>query len=524
MPEIDIQYEEGENMFRKYKFLAILFILILVFLISDLSLAFGVNPLNIDIKGQPGDKVEFEIKLTPAGRQEVVNLKLHDAVQELSGALKFKESINDSVLNWINFDNERLIIPPDREVPIKGTVNIPYDAAGSYTVILMVEPEKKAGEVGIIMQVRYAIRIDIFVDRPGLRARGEVTEIGIKGDEDMNPVAYARIKNISDVNLSAASELTIRDENRRLLESISLKSPASGKSGRDYLVIYRDSEVQFEGKLNEPLPAGSYDLRLFLRYNNGQQLVRGEKIIVGDEYFHPERIKFIDFEPKIISENLRRGEAVAEAIAIRNKIDKDLIIQIGSKEIELEYPYSIFNDFSFELRGDSSMQLAGRREGRQVFIIKTPREIESGGYYGNIFIQVYNLENDLLESHKIPIEVIVGNIRERSIEVEKLNVLVENEKILFSITCLNKSSIHLKTDAVMSLKKDGEIVRTYNLYLHEGKEKILPLHSAVMFNEVSINNIEAGEYEAEIIVSENKDVLLEKKFDIIVPVEEEEEK
>ena len=510
-----------------FKKLLIIFIVIFSFLffMNEFVCAYGVNPLNLTLSGEPGDIIPFEIKLTPAGRQEIVNLNLYDAVQEISGKLSFNEQNIDSneAINWIDFDDSRLIIPPDREVLIQGTVEIPYDAAGSYTVILMVEPEDREGEVGIIMQVRYAIRLDIFVDRPGLRPRGEITEIGIKGDEDMNPIVYARIKNISNVNLAAASEVTIRTADRRLLDRVALRSPATAQSGKDYLVIYRDSEVQFEGAVSEPLPAGTYDLRIFLRYNNGRQLVRGEKLTVGDDFFHPDRIEYVEIEPLNINEKLRPGGAVAEAIQIKNRVDEELTIQIGSQEIENEYPHSIFADFNFELRGDSKMQLVGRRETRQVLVIRAPRDIEPGGYYGKIALQVYNTKNELLETHQIPLDIIIGEKHNLSVDVNNLNVIVENENILFSITTTNNGSIHLKPEAVLNLKKGEDTLRTYNLYLNEGVERILPLHSAIMFTEVNANNIEAGEYKADITVYEDDNIILEKEFDISIPAKEDEE-
>ena len=510
-----------------FKKTTIIFLIIIsfIFFVNDLGLAYGVKPLTLSLTGSPGDSIPFELKLTPAGREEIVNLNLYNAVQDIRGSLKFVEKTeeNNNIFDWINFSDSRIIIPPDREVLIRGTVDIPYDAAGSYTVILMIEPEKKEGEVGVIMQVRYAVRLDIFVDRPGLRARAEVTEIGIKGDEEMNPMVYAKIKNISKLNLAAASEVTLRTKDRRLLDRVVLRSPVTAQSGRDYLVIYRDSEVKFEGKITEPLPAGNYDLRIFLRYNNGQQLVKRKEITVNNDYFHPDRIKYVEVDPLEINENLRPGGAVAEPIQIRNRVDEDLIIRIGSQEIETDYPNSIFTDFNFELRGDSKIKLVGRRETRQVLIIRAPRDIEAGGYYGKIALQVYNLEDELLETHQIPLDIIVGENQDLAVDVDNLNALVEDNKVLFSITTQNKSSIHIQPVAVLNLKKAGEVLRTYNLYLQEGVERILPLHSAIMFKEVNLENIEAGEYQADVTVYENDNILLEKGFEVVIPVKEDDE-
>ena len=214
---------------------------------------------------------------------------------------------------------------------------------------------------------------------------------------------------------------------------------------------------------------------------------------------------------------------MAEAIQIKNRVDEELTIQIGSQEIENEYPHSIFTDFNFELRGDSKMQLVGRRETRQVLVIRAPRDIEPGGYYGKIALQVYNTKNELLETHQIPLDIIISEKHNLSVDVNNLNVIVENENILFSITTTNNGSIHIKPEAVLNLKKGEDTLRTYNLYLNEGVERILPLHSAIMFTEVNANNIEAGEYKADITVYEDDNIILEKEFDISIPAKEDEE-
>ncbi len=499
--------------------------MIFLLFVGEKAFAYGVNPLSVEVTTQPGEREDFEIKLTSTGREEIVNLLLYNPVQNIDGSLNFAEGNREknTALEWIDFENERIVIPPEQEVKIKGTIDVPYNAGGSYTAILMVEPEKRPEEVGIIMQVRYAVRIDIFVDKPGLRPRGEITKIGITGDKEMNPRVFAKIKNLSEVNLGVASEVTIRTEDRRLLERVDLRSPATSRSGRDYLVIYRDSEVQFEGEIAEPLPAGTYDVRVFMRYNNGRQLVKSEKITIGNEYYHPDRIKYLDVEPDVISENIRVGAAVTKAIKIKNRVDDELTLKVGSSEIEEDYPYSVFSDFEFELRGKEEFNLKGRRESRQVLVTRYPRDIKPGGYYGNIVVQAYDEKGNFLETQQIPIDIIVGNPTEQKVVVENLNVNLIEDKLIFGITAENRGSYHITPEAKMRLYEGEQLLRTYNLYLQEDVERILPIHSAVMITEVEAGNIDPGEYRAEVTVEENKDILLEKEFMIKVPGQEEDE-
>ncbi len=46
----------------------------------------------------------------------------------------------------------------------------------------MVEPAVDETDVGITFRVRYAVRINIDVDRPGLRPRGDILNFDLKAE------------------------------------------------------------------------------------------------------------------------------------------------------------------------------------------------------------------------------------------------------------------------------------------------------------------------------------------------------
>ncbi|MFW5788177.1 MAG: hypothetical protein ACOCV3_07905, partial [Halanaerobiales bacterium] len=156
-------------------------------------------------------------------------------------------------------------------------------------------------------------------------------------------------------------------------------------------------------------------------------------------------------------------------------------------------------------------------------VTRSPRDIKPGGYYGNIVVQAYDEKGNFLETQQIPIDIIVGNPTEQKVVVENLNVNLIEDKLIFGITAENRGSYHITPEAKMRLYEGEQLLRTYNLYLQEDVERILPIHSAVMITEVEAGNIDPGEYRAEVTVEENKDILLEKEFMIKVPGQEEDE-
>ena len=63
---------------------------------------------------------------------------------------------------------------PGSEAKVSGTVRVPFSAGGSHTAVIMVEPQVPMIQSGITFRVRYAVRLNIRVDRPGLRRTAEL--------------------------------------------------------------------------------------------------------------------------------------------------------------------------------------------------------------------------------------------------------------------------------------------------------------------------------------------------------------
>ena len=474
-----------------------MFLLIISFTFS-LS-AIGVQPLVVNLEMNQGETQQFELELTPEKNQAATALNLYYPRQQLTGSLSYEEGDLEkhSVLNWLKLP-DKVIVPPGEETTVDVEVSVPYGAEGTHTAIIMVEPVVEEADVGITFKVRYAVRVNIHVDAPGLREDAEVDDFKLTSNEENKPLIKAHIKNPSPLSYNAAGEVTIRDTNRRLIERVPIRSQHAAQGGRKETTIYPGSEVIFEGEVTEPLPAGTYDLQLFLYYADGRQVIKRKTIEVGDEFIDYENLDYIEIKPNVITEELRRGGAHTEAIDIRNRIGDPVNIKIGAKKIKSEYTRSLLDNFQVELRGGQQFYLAGRRSKRPVLIVRAPREeIEAGGYYDTLQVGVFDPETEeQLQIRDIDLEFIVGENYEYSGEIKDITTQRTNDEILFSTIVENNGDAHFSPRARIYLKKDGEIQHTLFLELAEKDSKILPEMTGIL--STYANEIEPGEYTADI--------------------------
>jgi len=473
---------------------------------------------------EQGKTQEFELELTPEENQETVKLNLYYPRQQLTGTLSYEEENPEkhSVLSWLDLPEE-VIVPPGEKISVTVEVSVPYGVKGTHTAVIMVEPITEDVEGGITFQIRYAVRVNINVNSPGLRRRAEIQEFKLVANEEDKPVLQAMIKNPSSLSYNAAGEVTIRDENRNLIERVTIRSQYAAQGGRDETTIYPGSEVIFSGNVTEPLPAGTYDMQLFLYYADGRQVIKRKTIEIGDQYIDPENLEYIEVKPEMISEELRRGGAHTEAINIRNRMGDPLNIKIGTKQISSDYKRSLLNKFKLELRGDQQFKLEGRRSQRPVLIARAPREdIEDGGYYDSLQIAVFDPKTEeRLQVKEIPMRFVVGEDYEYNGEVQGITTQRMENEVLLSTPVLNTGDIHFSPQARVYLIQDEEIQHTLFLEMAEEDDMILPERKGIL--STYAQDIEPGKYTAEVTLRHAGEDISVKKFDLEIEEKEKEE-
>lgn len=485
--------------------------------------AIGVQPLVFELDLKPGDIAPFEIIAGADDTQEIVDVTLFSIAQERDGSLVFPEESDNPALGWVRLDSTQVLIPPGEQRPIKGEVHVPLDAAGTYVVAVMVEPQSEETVGQITLRVRYAIRMVINVDRPGLRPELVVDSLSVEKDETGLPYARAVLRNTSNLLYPLAAEMTIRDDKRALLERVVFGNQEETLGETPSMDVYPGSELWLDAPITRPLFPGTYELRLFLRYADGRQKVHTEQLTVaaGDFAYAADDL-YITLEPEVLSAAMHLGGADSQVLQITNNSNEAITVSLSGQDIAPEYPRSIFSNLTVALRTPEAMEIAPRRSGRAVFVVQAPREGVSGGYYGYVTATAYSPEGEYLGEKTVELHGLVGEIQ---YSAEILSVVVtEGEPLLLSAVVENSGDAHITPRGIVYLKDlaSGEIMRSIQLELQEGVDHILPGQAGYLMADGW--QVQPGEYVAEIHVLQDSEEIGFAEETVLVPQIQEEER
>jgi hypothetical protein len=477
----------------------------------QVTLAFGVRPLVIDISCRPGDTRDFEIILNPGNTEETVQLSLYQPVQMLTGNLAYQEPVAETfpAVNWVRLDAEEVKVYPGEDTYVRGTVRVPFDAGGSHTVVIMAEPKVEADQPGITLIVRYAIRLNIRVDRPGLRTTAELREFDLVPGPEGEPVILARIGNPSAWDYLVSGEVTIRDAERRLVERVQLNSEAGARANLTETRIYPGSEVEYTGIVTRRLTPGDYTLRLFIRYGEHGQIIKTQDITIAEGQFKfptAEEIGAFTVEPDAISMEIRAGQQRSQVLQLTSEIVDPAVILIGGRDVEAEYPYSPLG--WIELRGPGEINLPGRGRGRIVLTVAVPKDAADASYNGYILLGAFDPESgELLSEREIPISLLVGTEHLYEVEVKSLEAEKVEEGHMLYLDIANTGNVDLIPRADLLITSSaGEFVERAALTLGEGTNKVMPLQRQQL--EGLAQGLEPGSYQVSVTVSDGTRELL----------------
>lgn len=489
-------------MFAKKRYFFVLLIFLLI-VFSGSVLAAGVKPLILNFNLRPGESTDFELTLTPSGVRETISLTPYHPTQNLSGGLNYEvgDPTKHLALNWIELAESQVVVPPNQEQTVTGQIDVPYDAAGSHTAVIMVEQVDTADPNDNLLQfkVRYAARININIERPGQRARAEISKIELGKNETGDPQLISTIKNTSSLHFNAAAEATIRDKNNRLIEKLNIVSKAAARIKNLSTRIYPESTVNFQADLSQPIFPGEYNLQVFLNYGDNRKLVERKTITLEEKLSKSGKVRHLSFEPELIAKEIRAGAPVTEVIKLNNISNENYTVKINKKELIDNPAYSVFELGELQLRGGEKFKLTSRSSERLVLILRSPRDADNGGYYGQLELVVVAEDGEEIERQNIDLEILLGQDWQYEVGVEKLDYQKENEIQQFNLKLTNLSSVHILPGASLNLiDSAGVSVESFDLNLPEAKEKLLPEETVTMNKKTT--DIEAGEYTAEIII------------------------
>ena len=490
--------------------LSIITVILFIFIFSAAVSAAGVRPLVLSFDLKPGDSTDFELLLTPGESRETIELTQYHPTQNLSGGLNYEvgDPAKHLALNWIELEENQVIVPPGQEQIVRGQVSVPFDAAGSHTAVIMVEQaeQENSNQSMLNYRVRYAVRININIDRPGQRARAEISTLELAKNDEGNPQLVAHIKNSSALHFNAGAEATIRDENNRLIERLNLVSEAAARANNLETRIYPESEVRFQEDLSQPLFPGNYNLQVFMRYGDNRQLVERKSITLEEELTKSGEVRYLSFEPEIIAAEIRAGAPVTQVIDLNNISNQDYTVKINRAEVVDNSRYSLFNTGELQLRGGEELMIEKRDSERLVFIFRSPRDAEAGGYYGQLELAVIDENEETIETQTIDLEVLIGDDWEYSLDIAGFSFEEIEEVQTFTLDFKNSGPVHIIPRASMSLiDSEGVTVETINLRMPEEKVQLLPEEELKMT--ARTHEIEPGTYTARVVISnENQEI------------------
>ena len=484
---------------------------IILLMASPVAWAFGVRPLVIDLNMKPGDTRDFEIIFNPGASDETILLSLYQPVHLFNGNLAYQEPNPETFpsVNWVKLDKTEAKVYPGEDTLISGTVKVPFDAGGSHTVVVMAEPKVPADQPGITLIVRYAIRLNIRVDRPGLRTQAELVDFDMVPGPEGEPVIVARVSNTSVWDYLVSGEVTLRDSERRLVERVQLNSDASARSGLNQTRMYPGSEVEYLGTVTKRLSPGEYTLRAFFRYGDHGQISRTKTIEVTQGQFSfpgADEVGAFTTDPDKIELALKPGQRKSQVLQVTSEIQEPVTIVIGGKDVEPEYPYSPLE--WVELRGPAQFDLPGRGKGRVVLTVAVPKEALEASYNGSLILTAFTSESEEPVSQKIvPLAVLVGTNHLYQVELRSVQAEKTEEGHLLSLDITNTGNVDLipMADVVIS-NTAGEFVERAALTMPEDALKVIPLQKLQLAG--TAEGLSPGSYNIRITLSDGSREIL----------------
>lgn len=485
-------------------------VLILLFSFSGNALAIGLRPLVIEMDLEPGTVEEFAILLSPEETKTVINASLYHPVQLLDGGVIFIEGDprQNPAIGWVELDKNKLLLVPGEETKITGRVRVPFDARGSYMVTIMVEPERQR-DAEIALHFRFAVRLRIRVERPGLRPAAEVEEFTLVAGEEKEPVLQALVRNTSALDYPTAAEATVRDKEGRLVERVELRPERLWAYAQQEILMYPFSKLLYVGRIRKYLPPGEYQLRLFFRYAAGKQLIvtKTVRIEAGDYHFPETQLPALQVSPDELSFTGRPGTIVSRALTFTNTSGEACFLSLTPVNLEYGYAYSIFEQTEFTIRGDDQFLLAPGKKKTVIATVHFPRDAQVQGNYGFLKAEVFRANGEFLYEQMISLEAVVGGDHRHAAEILDFSCERTGKEVLFSLVLKNTGNIKLFPSGRVIVKDlKGRTVTTVELSgAGEKKAPVLPGKLSTL--QGTSLHIPPGKYQLEVSIQAEKEEL-----------------
>jgi hypothetical protein len=257
-------------------------ILFIVFLSQFVGAAdLAVSPLLIDLTTGENRAVSFEFSVT-ASEETEIRLSVYDMVQSVSGHMDFVQYDDlESKTAWVSLPQDRINLRRELPTTVVGELRPPARSAGDHLVAVMVEEVAPDLEGGVQVNVRYAVILNLSVEgrASSQRLKGDFGGLTLVEQEGFMFVeGWFESKSSKEDWL--VCEIQIRDENRRLVDTVELKTESAWQRQDPGSRVFPSSKVRVYGRIKEPLNTGSYSVLVRNRFGDRMQpAIREEWLI-----------------------------------------------------------------------------------------------------------------------------------------------------------------------------------------------------------------------------------------------------
>lgn len=493
---------------QRYKnvFIKALFGILIMLLPVALVDALGVQPLIIEMKPKPGETIPFTINLIATEKtSEQVKIALYQPLQLPTGELSFREPDPAGFPEgqWVKLNRENALVMPDGKVDVSGTVKVPLNAKGSHNIIVMVEPATAQKMGSMELRVKYAARLNIEVDAPGLRPTAQVSDFEIEKGENGEPVIKIKAANNSLLDYLTNVNVTIRDNRtKRLVERVELRPEIGWRYQNQEMRLMHGCTLHYYGSPREALLPGQYDLRLFYRFGNSGQILLSKKIDIktGDFNYPAGKLRRVKITPEEVVFSGKPGTSSTKGIRFENRSDKQVRIMLQPQEIDTEYPYSLIKKTSIEFKNDPEFLLEPGRMAVLIIGVKFPKDIEAQGYYGLLKTTVLSTDPKpiVIEQYMLNLEAVVPGKHQASAQLTDLSGDRDGDKYLLSAVVKNYGNIKISPFAELVLKdKNNRLAAATKLMVEgNGTPSVIPTKLITLTG--SVESLKPGLYKAEL--------------------------
>ncbi len=489
--------------------------LFLLISLASTSIAVGIQPLEVNIKAKAGSVVQFKIQLKSTEKQaEIIKFSMAQPIQRLDGGFEFKP-IDPKVfpeIKWIKFDAMNVTVPTNGEEYVTGSVNIPRDAKGSHMYAIMAEqpPVKTTGP--LVLSVVYAIKLMVNIDAPVPRLTAQISDFVMAKGPKGEPCIQFKLNNNSLEEYSTNAWIQIRNNlTKKLIEKVQLKPKVYVKNNYDP-VILPNSTVLFSGFPKEALLPGKYDIQLFLRYGASGQILLTKTVEVkaGDYRYPAAKLRAIRLEPNQINLTAKPGASAMKGIKLENMSDKTVKIKLKLMDINTDYPYSILNNTSVELKNGREFTIGPGRIAVAILSVKVPKGAPAQGNYGYIGVTAFAADGDdskPIEEFEINVEAVTLGKHILGAEATDISAACDNDKFLLSAVIRNTGNIKVAPKCIIYLKNsEGKFVDAVQLETQNDNDTVLP-NKLITLTGVTNGKLTPGKYDAELkITQENNEI------------------